>query len=170
MSIIKSGKLWPFAIAAAITMVFGFCVATVMVTNTANIQQSDNYMTSYQDADTNANDYIKAKIAFNKKYDVAYITESINGQNPEVKYTLKDKAGNPVNNAEIVIAISRPEMSEFDQKLTNPKVENGIYTFSGAKFPKAGVWNIIAKIKVGDDYRFLNMKADTRIKEAFEFE
>jgi hypothetical protein len=34
---------------------------------------------------------------------------------------------------------------------------------------KAGVWNIIAKVSVGDDYRFYNIKADTRIKEAFEF-
>jgi len=169
MSIIKSGKLWPFAIGTAVTLVFSFCVATVMVTGKANIQPSDDYMTSYQDADINANDYIKAKISFDKKYDVAYITESIAGDNPQVKYQLKDKAGKPVNDAKIVIAISRPETKEFDQKLANPKVQNGIYIFEDVKFPKAGIWNIIAKIDVGNEYRFLNIKADTRKKEIKEF-
>jgi len=169
MSITKSGKLWPFAIGTAITLVFSFCVATVVVTSKAHIQPSDNYMTSYQDADVNANDYINAKIAFDKQYDVAYITESIGGEKPEIKYSVKDKAGNPVDNATIVIAISRPETTEFDQKLKNPKVQNGVYTFEGAKFPKAGIWNIIAKIQVGDNYRFYNIKADTRTKKVSEF-
>jgi nitrogen fixation protein FixH len=170
MKLLESGKLWPYGVGIAITLVFGFCVATVMVTSKANIQQSDAYMVKYQEADAKANEYITAKIAFDKKYKIAYITESIGNKDPEVKYALKDTEGNPVNDAEIVVAISRPETAAFNQTLKNPKVENGIYTFEGASFPKAGVWNIIAKVKVGDDYRFLNIKADTRIKEAYEFE
>jgi nitrogen fixation protein FixH len=169
MKLLESGKLWPYGVGIAITLVFGFCVATVMVTSKANIQPSNDYMVKYQEADAKANDYINAKIAFNKKYNVEYITESIGGQNPIIKYSVKDINGNPVDNATIVISISRPETSEFDQNLENPKVENGVYSFEGAKFPKAGVWNIIAKVTVGNDYRFLNMKADTRIKEAFEY-
>jgi nitrogen fixation protein FixH len=166
----SSGRVWPYIIGIAITLVFGFCVATVVVTSKADIQSSDAYMTNYQDADAKANELIKARQRFDKKYRVAYITESIGTKNPQIQYRVIDLDGTPVNNAELIIAISRPETSEFDQKLQNPKVENGIYTFEGASFPKAGVWNIIAKIKVGDDYRFLNIKADTRIKEAFEFE
>jgi len=169
MKLLESGKLWPYGVGIAITLVFGFCVATIMVTSKANIQPSDDYMVKYQEADAKANDYIQAKIAFNKKYNLEYITESIGGENPIIQYRVKSIDGKPVNNAEIVISISRPETSEFDQKLENPKIENGVYSFEGAKFPKAGVWNIIAKIKVGDDYRFLNMKTDTRIKEAFEY-
>jgi len=169
MKLLESGKLWPYGVGIAITLVFGFCVATIMVTSKANIQPSNDYMVKYQEADAKANDYIQAKIAFNKKYNVEYVTESIGGKNPVVKYSVKDLKGNPVNDAKIVISVSRPETSEFDQTLENPKVQNGIYSFEGAKFPKAGVWNIIAKVTVGDDYRFLNMKADTRIKEAFEY-
>ena len=166
----SNGRLWPYIIGIAITLVFGFCVATVVVTSKANIQSSDAYMTNYQDADAKANDLIKARQHVDKKYKVAYVTESIGGAAPEIKYSVVDLSGKPVNDAKIVIAISRPETSEFNQKLQNPKVDNGIYTFSGAKFPKVGVYNIIAKVQVGDDYRFLNIKADTRIKEAFEFE
>jgi len=165
----KSGKAWPYAIGIAITLVFGFCVATVIVTSKANIQTSDNYMTSYQEADAKANEYIQAKIAFDKKYDLAYTTKTISGENPVVEYTLKDTTGKPINSAEIVVQISRPETSEFDQKLQNPEVRDGVYRFKDAKFPKEGVWNIIAKVKVGEDYKFYNIKADTRNDRAYEF-
>lgn len=165
----SNGRVWPYAIGIAITLVFGFCVATVIVTSKADIQSSDAYMTNYQDADAKANEFIKAKLYFDKKYNIAYVTESIGGDKPVIKYKLTDKAGNPVNNAEIIVSISRPETAKYNQKLSNAKVDNGIYTLEGAKFPKVGVYNIIAKIKVGDDYRFYNVKADTRIKEAFEF-
>jgi len=169
MKLLESGKLWPYGVGIAITLVFGFCVATIVVTSKADIQPSDAYMVKYQEADSKANELIEARIAFDKKYKINYITNSIGAKNTEIKYELKDVEGNPVNNAEILVAISRPETSEFNQKLENPVVENGIYKFSGAKFPKAGVWNIIAKVQVGNDYRFYNIKADTRNPRAYEF-
>ena len=165
----SSGKIWPYIIGIAITLVFGFCVATVIVTSKADIQSSNDYMTSYQEADAKANDYIKARIDFDKKYDLAYTTKTISGEAPVVEYTLKDKMGNPINSAEIVVQISRPETSKFDQKLQNPEVRDGVYRFKDAKFPKEGVYNIIAKVKVGEDYKFYNIKADTRNDRAYEF-
>jgi len=165
----SNGRIWPYAIGISITMVFGFCVATIVVTQKANIQESDAYMTHYQDADANANDLIEAQIAFDKKYKIEYITDSIQENNSVIKYRLTDINENPVNDAKIRIATSRPETAEFNQELDSPVVENGVYSFSGANFPKVGVWNIIAKVNVGDQSRFFNIKADTRIKEAFEF-
>lgn len=165
----SNGRIWPYIIGGAITLVFGFCVATVVVTSKAHIQQSDLYMTDYQSADAKANEYIKAKIAFDKKYNIEYITEKIGAEPSAVIYKITDKAGNPVDNAQISIAISRPETAEFNKTFENPKSENGVYTFSDVRFPKVGVWNIIAKVKIGNDSRFYNIKADTRIKEAFEF-
>jgi len=164
-----SGRAWPYFIGGAITLVFGFCVATIVVTQKAHIQESDAYMTHYQDAEMNANKYIKAKIAFDKKYKIEYTTQGISADGSKVTYRVTDLNGNPVNDAKIILATSRPETDEFNQKADNPTVSNGVYTFSGLKFPKEGVWNLIAKVTVGDEYRFYNIKADTRIKEAFEF-
>jgi nitrogen fixation protein FixH len=165
----SKGKIWPYAIGMSITLVFGFCVATIVVTSKANIQESNAYMTYYQDADAKANDLIKAQMAFNKKYKIEYISQGISESGSTLHYRVTDINSNPVNNAKLIVAISRPETNEFDVTLENPKVENGVYIFENVKFPKAGVWNIIAKVSVGDDYRFYNIKADTRIKEAFEF-
>ncbi len=165
----SSGRIWPYAIGLSITAVFGFCVATIVVTKSANVQESDAYMTHYQDADANANELIQAGIAFDKKYKIAFMSDGIGQPNPIIKYSVTDVNSNPVENAKILIATSRPETKEFDQKLENPTYENGVYIFNGAKFPKAGVWNIIAKVNVGDDTKFFNIKADTRNNITYEF-
>ena len=149
-------------------LVFGFCVATIVVTQSANIQESDAYMTHYQDADANVNDLIEAQIEFDKKYKIEYISKGIQ-TGSIIEYRVTNLDGNLINDAEVLLATSRPETNEFNQNINNPVVENGIYSFSGLEFPKVGVWNLIAKVKVGDDYRFYNVKADTRVKESFEF-
>lgn len=169
MSQKSSGKIWPYIVGGSITLVFGMCVATVMVTSKADIQESNAYLSKYQDADARANELIYARIEFDKKYNVAYVTEGIGGESPQLKYKVTDKDGNAVNDAELLVDISRPETAKFNQELKNFTVENGVYSFDGAQFPKVGVWNLIAKVKVGNDYRFYNLKADTRNKEVFEF-
>jgi len=165
----SNGRIWPYAIGTSITLVFSFCVATIVVTQSTNLQPSDNYMSYYQDADANANELIEARIAFDKKYKIEYINNGLFSQDSIVKYKLTDLNGNPISDATLVIAISRPETKKFNQRLENPNVENGIYSFNDATFPKAGIWNIIAKITKGEDTRFLNIKADTRKKEVSEF-
>jgi len=166
---LSNGRIWPYAIGISITMVFGFCVATIMVTQSANIQESDAYMTYYQDADAKANDLINAQIAFDKKYTIEYVTDGIAQNGALIKYRISDKNANLINDAKIILTTSRPETAEFNQELQNPEIKDGVYTFSGAVFPKEGVWNIIAKVEVAGEIRFFNIKADTRIKEAFEF-
>jgi nitrogen fixation protein FixH len=150
-------------------MVFGFCVATIVVTQSANIQESDVYMTHYQDADANANDLIKARIAFDKSCNIEYLSKGISESGSIVQYRVTDKNSNSINGATLKLLITRPETDEFNHELENPTVENGVYTFKDVKFPKAGVWNITAKVDVGNLSRFYNIKADTRAKEVFEY-
>jgi hypothetical protein len=165
----SNGRIWPYAIGLSITAVFGFCVATIIVTQKAHIQQSDAYMTHYQDADANANNLIKAAIAFDKKYKVEFLSDGIGQANPIFKYKITDLNAKAIENANVIVATSRPETQEFNQKLENPIIQNGVYSFDGAAFPKAGIWNIIAKINIGDDTKYFNIKADTRNNITYEF-
>jgi hypothetical protein len=169
MKLLKSGKLWPYAIGGAITLVFGFCVTTIVVTSKADIQKSDAYMTYYQDADANVNDYIQEKIFFDKKYNIKFLPVALGKKDTLIQYKLTDKMGNPIDNAKMILAISRPETEEYKQTLKDTKVSNGIYTFKDANFPKVGLWNLILKVSVGKNYRFLNIKADTRSNKFHEF-
>jgi len=163
------GLIWPISIAIAIMLVFGFCVGTVVVTTSANIQESDIYMTNYQDADANVNNLIEAEIAFNKKYNISFESKGIKSDGSRLNYKVSGKNAEVIKNAELILAISRPETNEFNKEIKNPTFKNGIYSFNEVKFPKAGIWNLVLKVQVGNDYRFYNVKIDTRTKEAFEF-
>jgi len=164
----SNGRAWPYGIAISIILVFSFCVGTIVVTQSAHIQESDSYMTHYQDADANVNDLIEAQIAFDKKYKIEYLSNGI-ATDSSVSYKVTRLDGSLVNDAQTVLAISRPETDEFNQNTENVTVENGVYTFTDLEFPKPGVWNLIVKVAIGDDYRFYNIKADTRDKESSEF-
>jgi len=165
----NNGRAWPYAIGAAITLIFSFCIATIFITESSTIQESDVYMTKYQEADLNANDFIKKRMDFDRLYNIVFTTKTIAGESPIISYKVTTKDGIVLNNAKIKIAISRPETAEFDKTLENPSVDNGVYSFALKKFPKQGVWNIIAKVRVENKERFLNMKTDTRNPRFYEF-
>ena len=159
----SSGRLWPYAIGGAITIVFGFCVATVMVTSKADIQPSDAYMTNYQDADANVNKLIKSRIAFDKDYKLKFVSDKISQNGCDVKYALTTKDGKAVKGAKMLLEISRPEVETYTKKFDNPELEDNIYVFHDVKFPKVGIWNLVLKVDVGNESRFYAIKTDTRI-------
>lgn len=165
----SKGRAWPYAIGAAITLVFSFCIATIFITESSAIQESDAYMTKYQEADLKANDFIKKRMAFDKLYTITYISKTIAGESPVISYKVTTKDGEALDNAVIKIAISRPETDKFDKIVENPTVNEGVYSFKLDTFPKQGIWNIIAKVSIDDKERFLNMKTDTRNSRSYEF-
>ncbi|WP_457749889.1 FixH family protein [Sulfurimonas sp.] len=164
MKIFESGKLWPYAIGLAITGVFFLGAWTIVETGKADIQPSDDYMTKYQDADAKANDLIKARIAFDKKYKLKYDTQQLKEDGCDVKYSLTTLDAKPVKDAQMILVVSRPEVETYTKTLKNPVFENNEYVFKDIKFPKTGVWNLMLKVNVGDDSRFYSIKTDTRIK------
>ncbi len=166
---LSNGRIWPYAIGASIILVFGFCVTTIVVTSTMPVEKSDRYMMYYQKADASANELIEARIAFDKKYKIEYVTDGLNLDSSVLKYRVSDLESNPVSNAKIMVIVTRPNNHKHDQELNNPTFENGIYTFSTITLPEKGRWDIMAKVNVGDLQRFYNVKADTRAKDAYEY-
>jgi len=156
-----SARIWPYAIGGSIVLVFGFCVATVMIVESANVQQTNEYMTNYQQAEINANDYINNKIAFDKKYKIVYIPSALKKNTP-VAFKVTDLSGKSVKGAKLTILVSRPETHLYDQKIQSESQENGNYIFKDVKFEKIGIWDIITKVEVGKYSRFYNIKVDTR--------
>lgn len=165
----NSGRIWPYAIGASIILIFGACIATIVVTNKLPVEKSDTYMMGYHEADSKANDILKAAIEFNNKYKVEYITEVFEAQNCTIKYRVTDIDSNPINSANIKVIITRPDNHKYDQELKNPTVSNGVYTFEPIKLLQEGRWNVMAKVSVNDAERFYNIKTDTRSKEAVEY-
>ena len=165
----SSGMIWPYAIGISIVLVFGACVATIVVANKVPVEKSDTYMMGYHEADANANELINARIAFDKKYRVEYVADGLSIDNSIIKYRVTDLNSNAVNDASIKVVVTRPNNHKHDQELDNPSVDNGIYTFSSVNLPLEGRWDVMAKVNVDNLQRYYNVKADTRTKEAKEY-
>jgi len=165
----NSGRIWPYAIGASIVLVFGACVATIVITSKMPVEKSDTYMMGYHEADASVNEIIEARIAFDKKYKIEYKTDSLSLESSEIKYKITDTDGNAVDNATLKVVVTRPNNHKHDQELVNPSVSEGVYSFAPIKLPEAGRWDIMAKVDIGENQRFYNLKADTRAKEAFEY-
>lgn len=166
---INNGRVWPYAIGASIILVFGACVATIVVTSYAPVQESDTYMMGYHEADAKANELLSAKIDFDKKYKIEYVTETFTKDKSIIAYKVSDKESNPVNDATIKVMLTRPSTHKNDQEINNPSVENGIYTFEAMALPEDGRWDIMAQVSVGEVSRFYNIKTDTRGMDIVEY-
>lgn len=166
---LKSGKIWPYAIGGAIVFIFSACMVTIVVANTLPVEKSDTYMMNYHEADAKANDLIKARIAFDKKYKIQYLSDGLSVDNSIIKYKVTNLSGKNVDSAKIKIIITRPNNHKDDQELLNPDEKDGVYTFRDIKLPIEGRWNIMAKVQVGELERFYNIKANTREKKVYEY-
>jgi len=169
MSKKSDGRIWPYAIVVSILLIVVASGITIYVAIQHPVEMSDSNMQEYHHYDKNANDFIAAKIAFNRNYSITYMSEKFDINDAVVVYKVTDVSGAVVNNAKLDIILTRPDNRNSDIVLDNPTVENGIYTFNAGKLPLIGRWNIMAHVVAGDNERYYNMKADTRQAKAFEF-
>ncbi|HZF71375.1 MAG TPA: hypothetical protein VEZ39_11010, partial [Sulfuricurvum sp.] len=87
------GTKWPIIIALAITGVIGMSVATVKIASKYPVEMENFEMHSYHDYDHGVNDIIEAKIAFDKKYTISFVTPQIAEKGTVVEYKVTDKSG-----------------------------------------------------------------------------
>jgi len=165
----SNGKIWPYAIGLSIFLVFVAAVATVVITSTLPVENSDTYMMGYHEADAKANELIEEKIAFNKKYKLKFLSDSLDVEGSTLSYKITDIQDNAVNNAKVLVIVTRPNKHKYDQELNNPTIVDGVYTFSNVKLEVEGRWDIMAKVNIDKNERFYNVKMDTRSKGAYEY-
>lgn len=156
----NSGIIWPIGIGLAILCVVGLGAWTIVETGKEPVEESDIYMNKYQDVDNNANDFINAKIAFNKKYSIEYLGDKLNADNAKFVYKITTKDGTVVNNAKMKLIATRPQTHKQDMNLPDANVSNGVYSFE-TKLPGVGRWDIMASIEIGTDKRYYNLHMDT---------
>jgi nitrogen fixation protein FixH len=163
------GTKWPIIIAVSTVIVIIFGVVTIKKAIENPVEMSDYGMQNYHEYDRDANAIIKAKIAFDQKYSISFLTPQISEKGTVIEYNVTDKAGKAVSDAKVQVVLTRPDMNKYDVNLSNPTVTEGKYTFAPVDLPKAGRWDVMAKVSVGADQRYYNIKADTRKPETSEF-
>lgn len=163
------GTKWPIIIAVSIIGIIAACVVTIKVALNNPVQMSDYGMQNYHSYDSNVNDIIAAKVAFDQKYTIAFATTQITEKGTVIAYQVTDKSGGAVNDATVEAVLTRPDTLDFNINLVKPTVSDGKYTFGSVDLPKLGRWDILAKVSVGEYQRYYNLKADTRNPNTFEF-
>lgn len=165
----NAGKKWPWIISISTLIVIGFAIATIKVAINNPVEMSEYGMQNYHEYDNNVNDIINAKIEFDKKYTITFLTPQISDKASVIVYTIKDKSGNAIDSAKIEVVLTRPDTTKLDLNLTNPSVNQGKYTFNPIDLPKPGRWDIMAKVTIGENQRYYSLKADTRYPNTTEF-
>lgn len=161
---------WPYGIALSFVAVIGLIIATIIAASNSKVEDSDLFMQNYHAVDANANAIMMAQIAFNKKYTIEYVTEGLHTKGTVIAYQITDKNGNPITDATVETVLTRPNTHAYDMTLKNPSISvDGVYEFASVALPVEGRWDVMAKVTVGDDYRYYNLKADTRYTNAFEY-
>jgi len=166
---------------------FSMIVWTVKSAVNTPVYEDKSFMTSYQDVDENYNQMVISNAKFNNKYhtvvtingrkvgmelsDLLYGQRSLkkkshnqnilNVGDNSLTISVVDKSNKPLSNAKIEFQITRPIQDMYDINLDSFKFVNGIYS-SNAKIEKAGNWNIIAKVTIGDDIGYLYIKTMTK--------
>ena len=165
----KSGKQWPIFIAVAIFGVLILGYWTIKETMKADLAESNLYMSSYQNVDDSINDILEANIKFDKNYSLRLVYHDINTRSTKITYMLRDKSGKAVNNAQVQLIVSRPADDAKDMKFSPSNIEDGKYIFENIHLPKEGRWDLLLKVQIDKNTRYLNYKVDTRNKKITEF-
>ena len=164
---IKNGKIWPIMIAVSIFGVVLLGYWTIKKTFTADLTQSDMYMSTYQNVDENINDIIAKRIDFNNNYTITIDSFDL-GKGGYVRYKLTDKNGNVINDANLTLIFSRPTNDAKDIKAKPSSIKEGVYSFE-VDLPKEGRWDLMLYVKAGNKERYYNLKTDTRSKKIKEY-
>ncbi|WP_457594336.1 FixH family protein [Hydrogenimonas sp.] len=154
----KEINFWPYAIVGMILTVVMLSVWTIKVALKNPVQLENSYMMKYQDVDDNINEILLKQRAFDAKYSVSLEGNRLQRQGNRVSVVLTDKAGAPLEGAEIVALVTRPDSTEYDIRLNRFTREGVEYRSETFDLPKDGRWNIVVRIKAGRDEGFKTYK------------
>ena len=165
----KEKTYWPHMILGFLAVGITLSYWTVKSASSIPVQESNNYMMKYQQADMNINEIIKRKALFDQKYIIELVDTKITilelenakrAKNEKVvelsqgnnsfAYYVKDKQGSIVNNANVTFLLTRPHTVSEDNFIETVAVKNGKYVIDNITITKAGRYTLQLKVKIGD--------------------
>ena len=187
---IEKYKLWLAFFFFIFGMTFSMIIWTVKSAVDTPVYEDKSFLSSYQDVDENYNQMMEANHKFNQRYetqvrindktmgmevsDLRYGQRSLkkmsNNQNMlhvgdnEITLSIMDRETHqPVTDAKIAFQVTRAIEDMYDINLNDFKIENHSYRAT-APIKKAGNWNIMGKVMVGEDTGYLYIKTNTKDK------
>jgi hypothetical protein len=140
---------WPHAIVTMIVLAIIACAWTIKIALDNPVEMDSYYLTKYQKVETNINEILEQQALFDANYKLEHHSiKFVQGQDNKVELSIKDKNGNPINDAKVRLVISRPETNANNQEFLLQSAQDGLYVFEGIKADKPGRWQVLTRISI----------------------
>ncbi|SFV67781.1 FIG00545237: hypothetical protein [hydrothermal vent metagenome] len=174
----KNKTYWPHMILGFLLVGITLGYWTVKSATSVPVQEENEYMLKYQKADTNINQIMDKKIAFDKAYliQITNVEMQVPAKNeilhrkqkPHIVlakgvnrfvYEVKDKEGNPVPDANVTFLLTRPHTDMDDISIAKVPFQGDKYIVENINIQKPGRYILRLRAKIGDKVGYSDIPA-----------
>ena len=165
----KEKTYWPHMILGFLALGITLSYWTVKSASSVPVQESNEYMMKYQQADININEILNRKAAFDQHYIIEIVgvkkamvklenAKRAKAENSVVlmqglnsfTYVVKTKDGTAVSDANVTFLLTRPHSVREDKYIENIPFTNGKFQISDINITKPGRYTLQLRAKVGE--------------------
>jgi len=169
---------WPHMIIGFLALALTLSYWTVKSASSIPVQEVNQYMMKYQQADIHINEILERKQAFDKKYmikiknvETMVMTDNVHSNLPQPNviklnqgsnaftYTIVRKDGSVVTDANVSFLLTRPHSRRDDIMIENVPLENGVYTAKGLDIIKPGRYTLQFRAVLGKKIGYSELAA-----------
>ncbi len=174
----KEKTYWPHMILGFLLLGMTLSYWTVKSASSVPVQESNDYMLKYQQADMNINEILERKAAFDQRYTIEIVDvkkEMIELENAKrakaensvvlkqgknsFTYVVAAKDGTAVSDANVTFLLTRPHSVREDKYVENIPFVDGKFQVSNINITKAGRYTLQLRAKIGETIGYLQIPA-----------
>ncbi len=160
---------WPHMILGFLFIGITLGYWTIKSANSLPVQENNEYMLKYQQADIHINDILKSKMAFDKEYvieiqniETMVMTDNIHSKRPQpnpvkltqgknhFSYRVSTKEGKFVSDANVSFLLTRPHSRRDDVMIESVVAKDGLYSAS-VDIQKEGRYTLQFRAIINED-------------------
>jgi len=164
----KEKTYWPHMILGFLMLGMTLSYWTVKSASSLPVQESNEYMLKYQQADMNINEILESKALFDKSYTIEIMdvkkaiyklenAKRAKGENSVVltqgknsfTYVVTTKDGTEVSDANVTFLLTRPHSVKEDKYVENIPFADGKFRINDIDIEKAGRYTLQLRAKIG---------------------
>jgi len=174
----KEKTYWPHMILGFLLVGITLSYWTVKSASSMPVQESNEYMLKYQQADYNINEIIERKKLFDKNYRIKLsdaktmvmkdnINSKVKQPDPialdrglnQFSYIVVSRDGSVVSDANVTFLLTRPHTIEDDNYVDNIPFSEGKYPVKDINISKPGRYTLQLRVKIGNAIGYSQLPA-----------
>ena len=174
----KEKTYWPHMILGFLALGITLSYWTVKSATSVPVQESNEYMMKYQQADININEILNSKATFDQRYTIEIVDvkkvivelENAKRAKEETSVVLKQgknsftyvvsaKDGVAVSDANVTFLLTRPHSVREDKYIENIPFVDGQFRVSDINITKPGRYTLQLRVKIGETTGYSQLPA-----------